>query len=313
MFQKMALKEVCYTFGWRINGESDKSDIAVNLHSIAMHTTPSLKSSHCHTHQRYRAINALALTIFASCLSPCLQVNEYTCGVGLAPHIDTHVAFEGIVLSLSVSGPCIMEFRRPLAAAAAAATAAQRSQDSPAAQNRYDSSAVQDGQGTSAARHGHDTSLTPALRAGADSPEAGTSPDTSAVQQVSEHKSERASVRGGVGEKERQANRGEEIQQCDGGTAGQTCSKLTSEGEERKPLFLPPKSLLVLSGEARYAWSHYIPNHKVSSGTQTADEVEATQGCPVATEVRELNDAVASIPHTTQTLNKDVIPTFPST
>ena len=262
-----------------------------------------------HAYQRSRAINALTPAVIASCLSPCLQVNEYTCGVGLAPHIDTHVAFEGIVLSLSVSGPCIMEFRRPLAAAAAA----QRSQDSPASQNRYDSSAAQGGQNTSAARYGDATSLTPALRAGADSPVAATSPDTSAVQQVSEHKSEWASVRGGMGEKERQSNTEEEIQQCDGGTAGQICSKLTSEGEERKPLFLPPKSLLVLSGEARYAWSHYIPNHKVSSGTQTADEVEATQGCPVATEVRELNDAVASIPHTTQTLNKDVIPTFPST
>jgi len=42
----------------------------------------------------------------------CFQVNEYEKGVGLAPHVDTHVAFEGAVLSLSLAGPCIMEFRR---------------------------------------------------------------------------------------------------------------------------------------------------------------------------------------------------------
>lgn len=32
---------------------------------------------------------------------------------------------------------------------------------------------------------------------------------------------------------------------------------------ERRALFLPQRSLLVLSGEARYAWHHYIPHHKV--------------------------------------------------
>ncbi|GKD11859.1 alkylated DNA repair protein AlkB homolog 8 isoform X1, partial [Tanacetum coccineum] len=40
-------------------------------------------------------------------------VNEYPSGVGLSPHIDTHSAFEGSIYSLSLSGPCIMEFRRP--------------------------------------------------------------------------------------------------------------------------------------------------------------------------------------------------------
>lgn len=32
---------------------------------------------------------------------------------------------------------------------------------------------------------------------------------------------------------------------------------------ERRALFLPQRSLLILSGEARYAWHHYIPHHKV--------------------------------------------------
>ncbi|KAL8137110.1 hypothetical protein V2J09_003111 [Rumex salicifolius] len=30
----------------------------------------------------------------------------------------------------------------------------------------------------------------------------------------------------------------------------------------RKAIYLPPRSLLVLSGEGRYAWHHYIPHHK---------------------------------------------------
>lgn len=31
----------------------------------------------------------------------------------------------------------------------------------------------------------------------------------------------------------------------------------------RKAVFLPPRSMLLLSGEGRYAWHHYIPHHKV--------------------------------------------------
>ncbi|XP_077234781.1 RNA-binding (RRM/RBD/RNP motifs) family protein [Tasmannia lanceolata] len=31
----------------------------------------------------------------------------------------------------------------------------------------------------------------------------------------------------------------------------------------RKAIFLPPRSMLLLSGEARYAWHHYITHHKV--------------------------------------------------
>lgn len=31
----------------------------------------------------------------------------------------------------------------------------------------------------------------------------------------------------------------------------------------RRAIYLPPRSLLLLSGEARYAWHHYIPHHKV--------------------------------------------------
>eukprot|EP00250_Pteridium_aquilinum_P013503 c21374_g1_i1 orf=43-1125(+) len=41
-----------------------------------------------------------------------LTVNEYAPGVGLSPHIDTHSAFEGAIISLSLAGPCVMEFRK---------------------------------------------------------------------------------------------------------------------------------------------------------------------------------------------------------
>ncbi|KAM0934039.1 putative tRNA (carboxymethyluridine(34)-5-O)-methyltransferase [Dioscorea sansibarensis] len=41
-----------------------------------------------------------------------LTVNEYPSGVGLSPHIDTHSAFDELIFSLSIAGPCIMEFRK---------------------------------------------------------------------------------------------------------------------------------------------------------------------------------------------------------
>ncbi len=41
-----------------------------------------------------------------------LTVNEYGCGVGLSPHIDTHSAFTGAIISLSVGGPAVMVMRR---------------------------------------------------------------------------------------------------------------------------------------------------------------------------------------------------------
>ena len=41
-----------------------------------------------------------------------LTVNEYTPGVGLAPHIDTHSAFTGAIISLSLGGPAVMVMRR---------------------------------------------------------------------------------------------------------------------------------------------------------------------------------------------------------
>ncbi|OVA18380.1 RNA recognition motif domain [Macleaya cordata] len=100
-----------------------------------------------------------------------LTVNEYPPGVGLSPHIDTHSAFEGLIFSLSLAGPCIMEFRR--------------------------------------------------YSQGSWLPPSASSMD----------------------------NKGENPDNC---------SNIL-----RRSLFLPPRSMLLLSGEARYAWHHYIPHHKV--------------------------------------------------
>lgn len=100
-----------------------------------------------------------------------LQVNEYPCGVGLSPHIDTHSAFEGFIFSLSLAGPCIMEFRRYT-----------------------------------------EGSWIPKI----------TSTNDMEVENPN------------------------------------SCSELS-----RKAIYLPPRSMLLLSGEARYAWHHYIPHHKV--------------------------------------------------
>ena len=100
-----------------------------------------------------------------------LQVNEYPPGVGLSPHIDTHSAFEGLIFSLSLAGPCIMEFRR-----------------------------YTDGDWHAKASLNSDMKL--------ENPE--------------QH-----------------------------------------SNFIRRAIHLPPRSMLLLSGEARYAWHHYIPHHKV--------------------------------------------------
>lgn len=99
----------------------------------------------------------------------CLQVNEYPSGEGLSPHIDTHSAFEEMIFSLSLAGPCIMEFRQY----------PKGSWRAPSMVNGADEGSIQD-------------------------------------------------------------------PQC-----------------IRKSVFLPPRSMLLMSGEGRYAWHHYIPNHKV--------------------------------------------------
>ncbi|KAH6820413.1 RNA-binding family protein [Perilla frutescens var. hirtella] len=100
-----------------------------------------------------------------------LTVNEYPPGVGLSPHIDTHSAFEGLIFSLSLAGPCIMEFRK------------------------YTTNVWQE--------------------------------DSTSSSDLENQ------------------------------IPGKKLNFI------RKAIYLPPRSMLLLSGEARYAWHHYIPHHKV--------------------------------------------------
>jgi len=125
-----------------------------------------------------------------------LQVNEYPRGVGLSPHIDTHSAFEGSILSLSLGGPCIMEFRKYI--------------------NRGDSPV--------------DDNVHVSLES-----------SVSQLQSRDELCGNSEAITG---------------QQSD-------CLPIKSVEVIRRALFLPQRSLLILSGEARYAWHHYIPHHKV--------------------------------------------------
>lgn len=41
-----------------------------------------------------------------------LTINEYTRGVGLTSHVDTHSAFEGAIVSLSLAGSAVMQFKQ---------------------------------------------------------------------------------------------------------------------------------------------------------------------------------------------------------
>lgn len=100
-----------------------------------------------------------------------LTVNEYPPGVGLSPHIDTHSAFGGSIFSLSLAGPCIMEFRK-----------------------------YSDGDWISKSASTGDRDVE---------------------------------------------------------------NSETSTNFLKRAIYLPPRSILLLSGEARYAWHHYIPHHKV--------------------------------------------------
>ncbi|KAF6253259.1 hypothetical protein COO60DRAFT_433924 [Scenedesmus sp. NREL 46B-D3] len=114
-----------------------------------------------------------------------LTVNEYTPGVGLSAHIDTHSAFSGAIVSLSLAGGCVMEFRRPAAASGSSSSS------------------------SSIAANGGNVTTTAAAAAG-----------------------------GGDG--------------CEG------CVQQMQQVQ----VYLPPRALLVMGGESRFAWQHYIPHRK---------------------------------------------------
>ncbi|MCO5574040.1 hypothetical protein L7F22_027818 [Adiantum nelumboides] len=137
-----------------------------------------------------KKISALAEVVYAEEVSlplDQLTVNEYPPGVGLSPHIDTHSAFEGAIICLSLAGPCVMELRK------------------------YSTEADSD-----VLELGHRQSCKAGL-------------DSVSIPHLN----------------------------------GQQIGKIQRCPIQCRPLFLPQRSLLVLLGEARYRWHHYIPHHKV--------------------------------------------------
>lgn len=105
-----------------------------------------------------------------------LTVNEYTPGVGIAPHVDAHSSFTGSVLSLSLLGSCCMVFRKAYVATGHGASHVINSSNS-------------------------------------------------------------SSSSGG-----------------DDGSSGQAWQEHWKGQDREVVVFLPPRSLLLMSGEARYAW-----------------------------------------------------------
>lgn len=100
----------------------------------------------------------------------------------MSPHIDTHSAFEGSIFSLSLAGPCVMEFRK------------------------------------------YSTGVW--------------------------------------------LTNSESI--CD----GEMQNSDKTSNFLRRAIHLPPRSMLLLSGEARYAWHHYIPHHKVNFAIKVSRLIE---------------------------------------
>eukprot|EP00879_Flechtneria_rotunda_P014086 GHRR01014716.1.p1 GENE.GHRR01014716.1~~GHRR01014716.1.p1 ORF type:complete len:408 (+),score=126.67 GHRR01014716.1:55-1278(+) len=150
-----------------------------------------------------------------------LTVNEYAPGVGLSSHIDTHSAFSGAILSLSLGGGCAMEFRRPY------------------------STIASDANGTSvgycsSSSNSHQTKL-------------------------------RSATSNEIKRQQQQQQRQQQHEMDCFGSSNYNSSYSSNENVPGQPfaaamqqvvLYLPPRSLLVLGGEARYAWQHYIPHRK---------------------------------------------------
>ena len=130
-----------------------------------------------------------------------LTVNEYEPGIGLAPHVDTHSAFGGTILTASCGGGAVIEFRLH----------------------------ERDGDG-----------------------------DDDASRRVP---------------------------------------------SRRAAIYLPPRSLLVMAGEARYRWAHYVPHRKRDAvkrfggdGGGAATEIARREGKRVSFTFRETRDVAVEGP-----------------
>ncbi|KAJ7546816.1 hypothetical protein O6H91_08G055800 [Diphasiastrum complanatum] len=155
-----------------------------------------------HVVERMSALPEVANSTEKSLPFDQLTVNEYPRGVGLSPHIDTHSAFEGSILSLSLAGACVMEFRKYH----------KHSYDLHTSKANYDSRV-------------HGTHI---MGRGLDCEARQTIPDLHQTTYFSE----------------------------------QEMIEPPKVKVERRVLYLPQRSLLILSNEARYGWHHYIPHHK---------------------------------------------------
>lgn len=143
-----------------------------------------------------------------------LTVNEYTPGVGLSAHIDTHSAFSGAIVSLSLGGGCVMEFRRPRSSGSSSSSA---------------------------------------TAAGGGNIEAGTCASSSGGKSDSvEHSS-------GVQEQQQSSTANGcttvDVTGTGAAAAGEAAADCSdASGMQQVLVYLPPRALLVMGGECRYAW-----------------------------------------------------------
>eukprot|EP00899_Mesostigma_viride_P012474 jgi/Mesvir1/21227/Mv06663-RA.1 len=186
-----------------------------------------------------------------------VTVNEYLCGVGLAPHVDTHSAFRGAIVSLSLAGHTVMELRLTL-----------------------EELGVAEGGGITGGGGGVQGVEVEGRGCGGDRPAGCGSGDDHSVHPASEGDGDAGSpgekhggsARQGSGRCQQEGDAGEGAAAtgpngvCEGEADG-TSSTVSLPGGEasRRALLLPPRSLLVLSGEARYRWQHYIPHRKADT------------------------------------------------
>jgi hypothetical protein len=178
-------------------------------------------------------------------------VNEYLPGQGIAPHVDTHAAFDDAILSLSMGSGIVMEFRRQRRTSrrskkrGAAAAQEQEQQQQEEEQQQPSGAAVPP---TVIRQRGL---LPESFR---DLPKvAATEADVTEAENGNGNGNENGNGNGNGNENENE-NEGE---------GGASEEDEGGDESERVPVWLPPRSLLVLRGEARYEWSHGIAPRKL--------------------------------------------------
>ncbi|GBG92992.1 hypothetical protein CBR_g58096, partial [Chara braunii] len=197
-------------------------------------------------------------------------VNEYPRGVGLSPHIDTHSAFEGAILSLSLAGPCVMEFRRY----AVDSSGLEADLGVPSEHERV---REEDGRAAEALSEdiARERSLSSIFLPPKAVPEsisgchtAGIGTEREVLQQTVPAAQPNISTDNNDKIKEAVVfgNGNGCGADCEEGRGGKLQEDSCCATMQRRAVFLPQRSLLVMLDEARYAWNHYIPHRKVRHG-----------------------------------------------